>query len=100
MESLFSIKNKIFIDEQKSKIEQLHKYLDDKLSHIIVEYNQRIEKDLLKIYNTKEIMSWEIKESLRYLRKLQEVLETMDETNPKNVIEDIVDAGVFLKKYK
>ena len=90
----------IFIDEQKSKIEQLHKYLDDKLSHIVSLYNERIEKDLLQVYNTREIMSWEIKESLRYLRKLQEVLENMDENNPKTVIEDIVDAGVFLKKYK
>lgn len=64
-----------FINEQKRKIAELHKYLDDKLSHIIVQYNERIERELLKVYNTREAMGVEIQESLRYLRKLQEVAE-------------------------
>ena len=53
-----------FIREQKSKINELHEYLDKRLAYIISQYNERIEQQLLQVYNTKEALSKEIEESL------------------------------------
>ena len=87
----------VFIQEQRKKINELHKYLDDKLSDIIIKYNQRIEQQLLTMYNSREKVSVDIDESLIYLKRLQNLNEKIMDHDPANIIEDFAKATAYLK---
>ena len=50
IEALASDK-KAFIAEQRGYIDELHKFLEEKYTNIVTQYNEAIENDLLNIKN-------------------------------------------------
>ncbi|CAI2387708.1 unnamed protein product [Moneuplotes crassus] len=91
---------RVFLQEEREKIDKLHEYIDNRYSEIITKYNQRIEQRLLDVYNSKEKLSKDIDESLVYLKRLQSLNESISEHKPTKIIEDFAQAIAFIKKYK
>eukprot|EP00347_Sterkiella_histriomuscorum_P005524 403356287 len=62
-----------FLAEQKQKIEQLKKYLDDRYLHIVCQYNLAYEKDLILNKNKIDTVSEKIHENMHHIKKIQKL---------------------------
>ena len=55
---------------------------------------------MLSVYNKREELAKDIDNSLNYLKRIQNLNETVSEHDPLRIIEDFAKATAYLKEYK